>query len=128
MKTLEIYERENIVGQIQKKSPAFVARLEGLIDHPFVGEAKALGLIGGIELVADKNTRRAFDPKKGVAAKCVSFAQNEGLIVRPLGGDRIAFCPPLVISEAEIHEMFDRFERGLKRMADWITAEGLAQA
>ncbi|MGL4322526.1 MAG: aminotransferase class III-fold pyridoxal phosphate-dependent enzyme, partial [Beijerinckiaceae bacterium] len=128
MKTLEIYERDNIVGQIQKKSPAFVARLEGLIDHPFVGEAKALGLIGGIELVADKNTRRAFDPKKGVAAKCVSFAQHEGLIVRPLGGDRIAFCPPLVISEAEIHDMFDRFERGLKRMADWITAEGLALA
>ncbi|MGL4497047.1 MAG: aminotransferase [Beijerinckiaceae bacterium] len=122
MKVLDIYERENIVAAVQKKSPTFVKRLEGLIEHPLVGEAKALGLIGGIELVADKPTKKSFDPKKGVAAKCVGFAQAEGLIVRPLGGDRVAFCPPLVISEAEINEMFDRFERALAKTADWVTA------
>lgn len=125
MKTLEIYERDRIIETVQKKSPGFVKRLEGLIDKPMVGEAKALGMIGGIELVADKATKKSFDPKKGVAAKCVNFAQEEGLIVRPLGGDRIAFCPPLIISEAEITEMFDRFERALQRTADWATQEKL---
>lgn len=122
MKTLEIYAREKIVEKVREKSNIFVKRLEGLIDHPLVGEAKAVGLIGGIELVADKMTKKSFEVKKGVAAKCVSFAQEEGLIVRPLGGDRIAFCPPMIISEAEITEMFDRFERALKRTADWIAA------
>jgi 4-aminobutyrate--pyruvate transaminase len=60
--------------------------------------------------------------------KCVGFAQAEGLIVRSLMGDRIAICPPLVISEAEIHEMFDRLTRALDRTAEWIAKEGLVAA
>ena len=54
-----------------------------------------------------------------------NFALEEGLIVRPLLGDRIAFCPPLVINEAEIDELFDRFERALKKGLDWATREKL---
>jgi 4-aminobutyrate---pyruvate transaminase len=60
-----------------------------------------------------------------VATKAVGFAQAEGLIVRSLFGDRIALCPPLVISETEIEEMFDRLARALDRTADWLKGEGL---
>ena len=60
--------------------------------------------------------------------KPVSFAQEEGVILRAMGGDRIAFCPPLVISEAEIDEMFDRYERALGKTLDWVKAEGLLAA
>ena len=45
--------------------------------------------------------------------------------MRPLINDRIALCPPLVISEAEITELFDRFERGLNKTLDWVRAEKL---
>ncbi|MGZ5937153.1 MAG: aspartate aminotransferase family protein, partial [Rhizomicrobium sp.] len=62
------------------------------------------------------------------AATLCGFAQEEGLIVRPLLGDRIAFCPPLVITEAEIGELFDRFERALKKSLDWATKEKLIAA
>ncbi|MBN9061000.1 MAG: aspartate aminotransferase family protein [Rhizobiales bacterium 65-9] len=125
VKTLEIYQRDDIVGKVRKVSPTFLRRLEKLGDHPLIGEARGVGLIGGLEIVADKKSKKQYDPKKGVAAKAVNFAQDEGLIVRPLLGDRVAFCPPLVISEAEINEMFDRFERALAKTQDWIVKEGL---
>ncbi|MFV2092687.1 MAG: aminotransferase, partial [Hyphomicrobiales bacterium] len=60
LKTLEIYEREDIVGHVQRVGETFAARLAKLADHPLVGDARGVGLIGGVELVADKPTKRAF--------------------------------------------------------------------
>ncbi len=125
LKTLELYERLDILAHVRRVSPRFLARLNALAEHPLVGEARGVGLIGGIEMVKDKATRAQFDAKKGLAAKTVSFAQGEGLIVRPLAGDRIAFCPPLIITEAEIDELFDRFGRALDKAMNWVKAEGL---
>jgi len=106
-------------------APLFQKRLRALADHPLVGEAVGVGLIGAVELVADKKTKKSFDPAKQVAATVNGFALEEGLIVRPLLGDRIAFCPPLVIDENETGELFDRFERALKKGLDWATREKL---
>lgn len=125
VKTLEIYQRDNIVEHVRKVAPRFLQRVEKLAEHPLVGEARGVGLIAGIELVKDKATKAQFEAKKGVALKSGAFAQEEGLIVRPLGGDRVAFCPPLIISEAEIDEMFDRYERALAKTLNWVKAEGL---
>jgi 4-aminobutyrate--pyruvate transaminase len=125
LKTLEIYEREKIVEKVRAKAPQFQKRLTALNDHPLIGEARGVGLIGGMEIVADKQTKRQYDPKKGVAAKTVTFAQAEGLIVRSLMGDRIAVCPPLIISPEEIDTLFDRLERALDKTLDWVTAEKL---
>ena len=125
LKTLEIYEREKIVEKVRAKAPQFQQRLTALNDHPLIGEARGVGLIGGMEIVADKQTKRQYDPKKGGAAKTVTFAQAEGLIVRSLMGDRIAVCPPLIISPEEIDTLFDRLERALDKTLDWVTAEKL---
>lgn len=124
LKTLEIYERENIVGHVRSVAPTFEKRLFALADHPLVGEARGKGLIGAVELVADKQTKGSFDPKKMVAAKCAAFAHEEGLIVRALGGDGIAMCPPLVITEDEVNEMFDRLTRALDRTEAWVASAG----
>jgi 4-aminobutyrate--pyruvate transaminase len=75
--------------------------------------------------VADKAAKTPFDPAKGVALKLSVFAEEEGLIVRPLPSDRFALCPPLVITEAEIGELFDRLERGLAKTLDWARSEKL---
>ena len=128
LKAIEIYRRDRMVEQVKAKAPLFEGRLAALADHPLVGEARGLGLIGGLEIVADKATKRQFDVKKGVAVKCVGFAQAEGLIVRSLSGDRIAVCPPLIISEEEIGELFDRLGRALDRTHEWVRREGLAAA
>ncbi|MCC5979781.1 MAG: aspartate aminotransferase family protein [Salinarimonas sp.] len=126
IKTLEIYQREDIVGKVRARAPHFQKRVTALEQHPLIGESRGMGLIAGMEIVADKATKRQYDPKKGVAAKTVTFAQEEGLIVRSLAGDRIALCPPLIITEEEIDALFDRLERALDKTLDWVTREGLA--
>lgn len=125
LKTLEIYQRDDIIGHVRRISPRFLARLERLAEHPLIGDARGLGLIGGIEFVKDKATREQFEAKKAVAAKSCAFAQDEGLIVRPLAGDRVAFCPPLIINGDEIDDLFDRYERALGRTLAWVRSEGM---
>jgi 4-aminobutyrate---pyruvate transaminase len=128
VKALDIYRRERIPEAVRAKAPQFQSRLTALGQHPLVGEARGIGLIGGLELVADKSAKRPFAPGQGVGAACVGFAQAEGLIVRALGGDRIALCPPLVIAPHEIDELFDRLGRALDRTQDWARREGLLPA
>ncbi len=118
LKTLEIYERDNIVGQVQSVAPIFQSRLNALSSHPLVGEARGIGLIGAVELVADKTSRTPFDPKQGAAAHASQMCQEEGLITRAIYGDALALCPPLIITEQQTHEMFDALERGLERSLD----------
>ena len=127
VKTLEIYQRDKIVEHVRTVSPTFLRRLNKLNEHPLVGEARGVGLIGGVELVKDKATKAAFEGKKGVGPKSVVFAQQEGLILRAMG-DRVAFCPPLVMTAVEIEEMFDRYERALDKTLNWAKSEGLLAA
>jgi 4-aminobutyrate---pyruvate transaminase len=127
VKTLEIYARERIIEKAAKRAPLFQARLKALGDHPLVGEARGLGLIGGVELVADKTSKRSFAPQHGVGAAVVRFAEAEGLIVRAVYGDILTLSPPLVISATEIEELFDRLTRALDKMLDWVTRDGLTQ-
>jgi 4-aminobutyrate--pyruvate transaminase len=124
-RTLEIYARERMTEQVAAKAPRFLARLRALGDHPLVGEARGLGLIGALELVADKASRRAFAPATGIGAHVLRFAEQEGLIVRAVGGDNITICPPLIISEAEIDELFDRLTRALDRTLDLANRDSL---
>src|SRR5580704_9647297 len=124
LKTIEIYQERDIVGHVRSVAPRFQARLKKLAEHPLVGETQGVGLIGGIEIVADKATKTSFEPAKAAAATIVKFIEEEGLITRPLLGDRIALCPPLIINEAEIDEMFDRFEKGLAKGLEWAKKEG----
>jgi len=125
LKTIELYQERDILGHVRRVAPRFQQRLARLAEHPLVGEVQGVGLIGGIELVANKKTRQSFDPAKHVAPTIFNFAQEEGVISRALLGDRLAFCPPLIITEAEIDELFDRFERGLNRGLEWAKKEGL---
>jgi 4-aminobutyrate--pyruvate transaminase len=125
VKTLEIYKRRDTFGHVRKVAPHFQARLKALKDHPLVGDANGVGLIGAIEMVADKKTKRNFEVAKSVGAKCGQFCQQEGIIVRALINDRIALCPPLVIQQAEIDDLFERLTRGLDRTLEWARKEGL---
>ena len=87
-----------------------------------------MGLVGGIELVADKASKRSFDAKSGVGPRAVRFAEEEGLIVRFIAGDIISICPPLIIAPAEIDALFDRMTRALDRTLDWVKRERVGEA
>jgi 4-aminobutyrate--pyruvate transaminase len=128
LKTLEIYARDRVIEQAAAKAPQFQARLHALGQHPLVGEARGIGLIGGVELVADKRTKQAFEPTCGVGARCVRFAEENGLIVRSVAGDVVSICPPLVITTQELDELFDRLARALDQTLDWAQSERLLAA
>jgi 4-aminobutyrate--pyruvate transaminase len=125
LKTLEIYARDRIVEKAAGMAPQFRARLDALAAHPLVGEARGAGLVGAVELVADKPTKRAFDPKSGVGVRAAALCEEEGLILRFLAGDVLSLCPPLVITAQELDEMFDRLTRALDRTLDWAKRERL---
>jgi 4-aminobutyrate--pyruvate transaminase len=78
-----------------------------------VGEARGIGLLGGLEIVKDKRTKEQFPLAAKAAAQITQRCQEQGLILRPLPGDVVGICPPLIIKEGEIDELFDRLERGL---------------
>ncbi|MDF1687257.1 MAG: aminotransferase [Parvibaculaceae bacterium] len=123
-KTLEIYERMDIVNVVRGVQPTFEARVAKLGDHPLVGNTRAKGLLGAIELAKDPAKREAFDPSAAVGVKLAAACQAHGVILRNMAGDILAFCPPLIITEAEINEMFDRVEKALDDTAAWVAKEG----
>ncbi|TWG90646.1 4-aminobutyrate--pyruvate transaminase [Mesorhizobium sp. J18] len=127
VKAIEIYQKRDIIGHVRRIAPTFEARIRKLEDHPLVGESRACGLMGGVELVADKKSKRSFDPAKGVGTQAAKFAENRGAILRAIG-DTIALCPPMIISEAELNELFDRLEKALDDTESWVSKEDLRAA
>lgn len=126
LETLKIYAERNILAQVRRVTPRMQDGLRGFADHPLIGEARGIGLIGAVELVRDKATRQNFDAKAGVAAHLVRRAQHHGAILRSMPGDVVAFCPPLVVSEAEIDEMLGCFSRALDDTWSMVKEKGLA--
>src|SRR5690242_20377030 len=123
LEVLKIYEEQKIVDRVRDLAPHFLKRLHSFADHPLVGECRGVGLVGAIELVKDKQTRQSFDPALLVGPNLVRMAHDHGLIIRPVG-DSLAFCPPLIATEAEIDGMFDRFGKALDDTVAWLKREG----
>ena len=88
------------------------------------GKPVRVGLIGAVELVAGKSSKAPFDPKAGVGGFLAKRGHHHGLIVRAIG-DVIAFCPPLIVKEHEIDQMFDRFGHALDDTHAMVLERGL---
>jgi 4-aminobutyrate--pyruvate transaminase len=112
MEVLCIYEEMDMIGHVQRVGPYMQQVLGRFSEHPLVGEVRGVGLLTGIEMVADKATRAAFDPAVKLGAMVDRHARAQGLITRFIG-DRIAFSPPLIITEGEVDEMAARLRRAL---------------
>lgn len=123
LETLKIYEEDSIGAHVRAVAEVAQARLAALGDHPLVGEARGVGLIGSIELVKDKATRENFGPE--VAAFCSDACTRHGVMLRACAGTRVAFCPPLIIDEDQINTLFDRWALALDDTLEYVKAEGL---
>jgi 4-aminobutyrate---pyruvate transaminase len=124
LETLKIYEERRIVDHIRSVMPHFQERLRQLGAHPLVGEARGMGLIGAIELVQDKSSKRSFDPAVAAAPLGAELALENGLIVRA-AGDTLAICPPLIIELAQIDQLFDRLALTLDQTRDQLSQRGV---
>ena len=123
-KVLDIYQRDGLFEHAAKVGEYLQQRLRELGEHPLVGEAAGVGMIGALELVADKASKKPFEGMK-VGQFCAKAAEENGLIIRPLGGNRVAVCPPLIITEAHVDELADKLAAALNVTLDWVTVEKL---
>ena len=126
MANLDILLGEDLVGNAGRVGEYFQARLrEAFAAHPLVGDVRGVGLIAGIELVADKDTKEPFAAETKVASRVAQRCLEEGLIVRALpAGHVLAFSPPLCITRAQVDEVVDRFGRGLTAVGDDVVRQG----
>jgi len=122
LETLAIYDDCDIGGQVARVAPHMQALLAGFANHPLVGEVRGVGLIGALELVADKASRTNFPPTQAVAAKVVEAMERRGVIGRAMMNDSLAFSPPLIIDKAELDELFSRVRESLDEVAASLPA------
>ncbi|MEL6220458.1 MAG: aminotransferase class III-fold pyridoxal phosphate-dependent enzyme, partial [Pseudomonadota bacterium] len=121
---LRILKEERLVERVRDRvGPYLQARWLRLADHPLVGEARMVGLIGAIELVADKATRTRFPQEgtTGMQARDLSLAN--GLVMRATR-DTMLISPPLCITEEECDQLVERAHKTLDDLADLKTREG----
>ena len=125
LRAQQLIAERDIIGHVRRIAPVFAARVDKFDRFDFIGNVRAIGLIGAMEFCADSISREKFDPANKIAAKAVAKIQEHGVILRALPGDIVGFCPPLIISEGELHDMFDRVEAAmdaLQPFADEIRA------
>lgn len=121
---IDALDREGIIDRVRNETAAYFAeRLGSLGDHPLVGQARSIGLMGAVEIVADKDTNERFDKDWNVGTRCRTFCFENGLVMRAVG-DSMIVAPPLVISKAEIDELVDKAWRCLDLTADWVRQRG----
>lgn len=116
LENLRIIEERGVVEHVAAVAPRFQERLREFAAHKLVGNVRGIGLMGAIEVVADKAAKRGFEPPARAGGLLVERCQHHGLIVRGIG-DAAAFSPPLIIEPNEIDTMFERFGRALDETA-----------
>jgi 4-aminobutyrate--pyruvate transaminase len=119
LRNLELMEERDLFTHAARVGEIMQERLALLADHPLVGDVRGAGLIGAVELVADKDLGTPFPAEKGVGAYCMGRCEAHGLILRSLG-DSMAICPPLIISDAQIDELFSKLTLALNETQAWL--------
>ena len=122
LETIRILRDEGIVDRVREDTgPYFNQRWASLADHPLVGEARSLGLVGAIEIVADKASGERFEEDTGVGGICRDFCFANGLVMRAVG-DTMIVSPPLVVEHSHIDELVEKAWLCLDLTADklWI--------
>ena len=113
--TLDILQEEDIVRQVREdKAPHLQRRWQELADHPLVGEARGVGFVGALELVADKRTRARFDSDGSTGALCRNLSVESGLVMRAVG-DTMIIAPPLTLTIEQIDQLIERAREALDK-------------
>ena len=115
---IEILEREKIPEKVQETGKYFENTLRDLSDLDIVGEVRGSHFMMGIEFVADKQTKLAFEEDKNVALRLQQHAQKRGLIARPLGNILI-LSPTLILTNEDI----DKIGSILRESIEAVTKE-----
>jgi adenosylmethionine-8-amino-7-oxononanoate aminotransferase len=105
--TLDALERENVVERVASLAPIFAAQIGRLTQAPGIGQVRSVGLVAGIELVRDVETREQHRPDVRAAAMLAEECWSRNVIVRPLAGDVVAVAPAFVVEESDVRLLGD---------------------
>jgi adenosylmethionine-8-amino-7-oxononanoate aminotransferase len=115
--TLDVLERDDIPAKVREVSGPFQARLGGLVDRvPYVGNVRGIGLMAGIEMVADKATKAPLPKTSDLPARVAREAYQRGLMTR-VSGSNMILSPPLVISAQEVDFLCTTLEAAFDAVA-----------
>jgi putrescine aminotransferase len=121
---LSIIQQEDLVARTRDETgPYLASKWRQLGEHPLVGEARSVGLIGALELARDKKTRQFFDKRGEVGTICRDFCFQNGLIMRAVR-DTMIISPPLVITREQVDELAEKAWRCLDLTLERCRAEG----
>jgi len=110
LEVLNIYEEMDLVAHTRRMGAYFQSKLAQFSEYPLVGEVLGVGMIAGVDLVADKSTRAPLPNMSSVD----EHLREAGLIVRVIA-NRVTFSPPIIIEERGVDEMLKRFGTALDR-------------
>lgn len=121
-------EQQHLLSNVSSMGSQLLAALnDRFAEHPQVGDIRGRGLFTGLELVADREDKSAFDPTLGVHAKIKKQAFENGLMIYPMGGtidgrhgDHILIAPPFIINEDNIIELVDKLNKSLAQVMNNI--------
>ncbi|TKT74581.1 aminotransferase class III-fold pyridoxal phosphate-dependent enzyme [Aquamicrobium sp. LC103] len=118
LEAIRLYTDGGILANGQKSGLHFETRLRDLLAHPLVGDVRSRGLLAGIELVADKETKRKHDAEINLADRLATIGYKNGLIFRAFADNIIGLAPPLTCSLDEVDLIVERLESTLNEVLE----------
>ncbi|SAK51955.1 aspartate aminotransferase family protein [Caballeronia ptereochthonis] len=124
LEVMRLYHEGGLLANGQAQAPRFAQGLDALLAHPLVGDSRHRGLLGALELVADKDSKRGFDASLKLPDRIAAAAYRNGLVFRAFGDNILGFAPALCYTEANFDMMFERLAKTL----DDVLAQGEVRA
>jgi adenosylmethionine-8-amino-7-oxononanoate aminotransferase len=118
LEVLRLYHEGGLLANGVAQAPHFEAGLRALLDHPLVGDARSRGLLGGLELVANKDSKARFDPALRLYERIGNAAYRNRLIFRAFGDNILGFAPALCYTQDDFACMFERLKKTLDDVLD----------
>ncbi|WP_395068522.1 aspartate aminotransferase family protein [Paraburkholderia silvatlantica] len=118
LEVIRLYHEGGLLANAAARAPQFAAGLDALLDHPLAGDSRHRGLLGALELVADKTARAPFDASLKLPGRIAQAAYRNGVVFRAFGDNILGFAPALCLSEDECAEMFRRVRQTLDDVLD----------
>ncbi|WP_296425143.1 aminotransferase [Yoonia sp.] len=112
LKAIDVVMNEGLAENVRAMTPLFEEGMARLAEHKNIGEWRGKGLMGALEAVADKDTKRPFDGSLSVSERIANACTDQGLICRPLG-QAVVLCPPFIFTPSHMDEMFSKLEKAL---------------
>ncbi|AQS47602.1 aspartate aminotransferase family protein [Thioclava nitratireducens] len=115
LKAIDVVMNEGLAENVRRLSPRLEAGLAQIAQNPNIGELRGVGYMWALEAVKDRESKTPFDGSLSVSERIANACTDQGLICRPLG-QSVVLCPPFVLTEPQMDEMFEKLETALKKV------------